>query len=266
MLSRRSVLGAAGLTLSPFRALALGGSQSRARDAKEILTPTAFFTGGAFPGKPTPALAAYLLSLRSVERAKVCWIGAAGGDDEGDYQAFQKTLTAFDVTTEHFNIFRPQTDRFEQYFKSFDYVYVDGGSTRNLMALLREWKIDAALRSAWLSGVIMSGSSAGALCWFEAGLSDSYPVMLSPVRGLGFLPGSCDVHHHSRPDRAARFRQAIADGSLPSPGLALDEEVGALYRGNTLIELVSGDETAGAWTVEKKGASVEERPLVVRRI
>jgi dipeptidase E len=173
-------------------------------------------------------------------------------------------MAALPCVTEHFDIFRPPTLDFADYLEGMDIVFVDGGSPRNLIALWKAWGFDGALAQAWKSGVVMSGSSAGALCWFESGLSDSYPKVLSAVHCLGLLPGSADVHHHSRPDRATRFRRLIADGSLKSPGLALDEAVAVLYRGEKRIELVSAKKDAGAWLVTRTPSGYDEVSLPVR--
>ena len=164
----------------------------------------------------------------------------------------------------HFNIYQPATLDFVDYLMGMDVVFVGGGSTKNMMALWREWGFDAALRQAWQAGVVMSGGSAGLICWFQSGLTDSYPKVLAPVKALGFLPGSTNPHYHIRPDRVTRYQQFIADGSLDSPGLALDQDVGVLYHGTELVELVSTKKDAGAWRLTRTATGHDEKKLPVR--
>ena len=132
------------------------------------------------------------------------------------------------------------------------------------MALWREWEFDHALRQAWQAGVVMTGGSAGLICWFQSGLTDSFPKVLGGVKATGFLPGSVNPHYEIRPDRKTRFRALIADGTLESPGLALDQDVGVLYHGTELVEIVSAKKTSGAYRVVRTPTGYSETLLPVR--
>jgi dipeptidase E len=256
-LNRRALVGGAlGLALASRPALAHSHHG----------TPTIFATGGTFlpPEGGQPLFPRYLLSLVKTRAPRICWLGAASGEDPAAYALFQRRMTRLGCTVSHFNIFHPETLDFVEYLHGFDIVYVNGGSSRNLMALWREWGFDRALYTAWQAGVVMAGHSAGFICWFQGGLTDSYSKLLSPVKAMGFLTGSADPHFNIRADRRTRFRELIADGQLESPGLALDQDSGMLYRGVELVEVVSAKKGSGAYRLTRVGNIVEERALPVR--
>jgi dipeptidase E len=258
-LSRRGLLGA-GLVLG---AAALGGA---ALGAEATRAPQIFAVGGGFLVQPweTPLLQRHLLSLSPAKSPKICFLGAATGENPSAQEAFDRQMEQHDCRLYHFNIFAPTTLDFADYLLGMDIVYVNGGATRNLIALWREWDFDKALRKAWQGGVLMSGESAGMICWFQSGLTDSYPPELSPVRATGFLKGSACPHYDTRADRPTRFRQFIADGSLDSPGLALDQQRAVHYVGDQMREIVSAKKGAGGHRLVRTPTGYDEQPLPAR--
>jgi peptidase E len=164
----------------------------------------------------------------------------------------------------HFNIFAPTTLDFTDYLLGMDIIYVNGGATRNLIALWREWGFDKALRAAYEAGVLLSGESAGMICWFQSGLTDSYPPELSAVKALGLVEGSACPHYDMRFDRPTKFRQFIASGALDSPGLALDQQTAVHYVDGALHEIVSAKKGAGAHRLTRTATGFDEVPLPVR--
>jgi dipeptidase E len=140
-----------------------------------------------------------------------------------------------------------------------DVILVGGGNTANMLAVWRVHGFDAILRDAWEAGVVLAGWSAGMICWFEAGVTDSYGPQLEGMRdGLAFLPGSACPHYDGEELRRPVYRQLVADG-FP-PGLALDDAAGALYDGTELREIVSGSPGATGYRVDRNG----ETPLEAR--
>jgi peptidase E len=226
-----------------------------------------FASGGGFiPQAWQPSLMPpYLLGLSPTKSPKICWLGPASGENPNSFEGWQREMQRHDCRTYHFNIYQPSTLDFADYLSGMDIIFVGGGSTKNLMALWREWDFGTALRTAWDAGAILSGESAGMICWFQSGLTDSFPEMLGPVKGLGFLPGSANPHYNVRPDRVSRFRELIADGTLDSPGLALDQDTSVLYRDGAIAEIVSGRKAAGAYRLTRApGGGYEETKLPVR--
>ena len=109
-------------------------------------------------------------------------------------------------------------------------MFVGGGNTKSALAVWREWGLDTALRKAWNAGVLLSGMSAGALCWFENG--PFWGAGLRPLACLGWLPGACCVHYSDEPERRKRLHGEIAAGTLASC-IAIDDGAAVLYSDTT---------------------------------
>jgi peptidase E len=132
---------------------------------------------------------------------------------------------------------------------SQDVIYVGGGNTANMLAVWRVHGLDEALRAAWEQGVVLCGSSAGMICWFEAGLTDSFGPQLEGMRdGLGFLAGSACPHYDGEELRRPRYRQLVDDG-FPA-GWAAEDGVGLHFEGTELVEVVSALPGKRAYRVE----------------
>jgi peptidase E len=141
-------------------------------------------------------------------------------------------------------------------------IYVGGGSMINLLALWRAHGIDAILREAWQAGIVLAGLSAGAMCWFEAGITKGM-ALPRPVGGLGFLPGSASVHYDGEPDRRPAYLAAVAAGALPA-GYGIDDGVGLLFRGTRLAEVVAARPGLRAFRVDAVEGAAREHELEPR--
>ena len=140
-----------------------------------------------------------------------------------------------------------------------DAVLVGGGSTANMLAVWRVHGFDDVLRKAWQSGVVLAGWSAGMICWFEAGVTDSFGPQLAGMRdGLGFLPGSACPHYDGEERRRLVYERLVREG-FPA-GIALDDDAGVHYAGTELREIVSSLPGSGGYLVDAEG----ERPLAAR--
>jgi peptidase E len=148
-----------------------------------------------------------------------------------------------------------------------DVVWVFGGSVAGLLAMWRLHGFDAALHETWQAGVVLTGVSAGSLCWHVGGTTDSFGPQLRPItNGLGFIPFANGVHYDSEEQRRPLFRSLIAAGTLPS-GYATDDGAGLLYRGTEFVEAVAENDKAGAYFVERDAdGQAEETALDVRRL
>ena len=129
-----------------------------------------------------------------------------------------------------------------------DVILVGGGNTANMLAVWRVHGFDRVLREAWEAGVVLSGWSAGMICWFEAGVTDSFGPQLEGLRdGLGFLPGSACPHYDGEELRRPVYRRLVGDG-FP-PGIALDDAAGAHYVGTTLNRVLATTPSATGYLV-----------------
>jgi len=226
-------------------------------------------SGGFVPG-PTQmsarlgAMLLEALARTGKDRPKVCVLNTALGDT-WDWQAVCAeafTLAGCEATT--LRLF-PQPDSFDR-VAGADLVWVGGGSVANLLALWRLHGVDAAMREAWESGVILSGVSAGSLCWHVGGTTDSFGPTLRPVTdGLGFLPYGNGVHFDSEAQRRPLMTSLVADGTLPSIAYCTDDRTGIWYEGleaTTVVADVEVDPATGpaAYRLELvAGAVVETR-------
>jgi peptidase E len=230
--------------------------------------PRILALGGAslLPSSVDGPLHQYLLDLTGFERPRICFIGTASGDNH-EYLAAFYSFFARRAEATHLALFDRRIDDIEAFLGEQDVVYVGGGNTANMLAIWRTHGVDKALKRAWDSGVILAGPSAGAVCWFEDGTSDSYGPALSPLRdGLRFLPGSFCPHYDSESLRRPRYHELVGAGSLPD-GYAADDSVGLLFVGRDLAEAVAVLPEQRAFRVERRrGNQVEETPIRPRTL
>jgi dipeptidase E len=215
--------------------------------------------------EPTLALDRFVLTLATRRRApgvpRVCFLPTASGDPREQVTRFHERFGDWPCDSSTLSLFSLANSRLDPvaHLMAQDAIYVGGGSMRNMLAIWREHRIDQAVRAAWRKGTLLAGVSAGAMCWFEGGISMSGGTA-EPVRGLGMLPGSMSVHLDGEPDRLKHYRAAIADGALPA-GHAADDGAALLYRGTELAECVVSRPGARVIRLERtpEGEVIERR-------
>ena len=215
--------------------------------------------GGGFSMEPrNPRLDEFALSLARGRRPRVCFVGTASGDSPLYSARFLRAFRRLRCRPTTLSLFAPPKGGLRGLVLDQDVVYVGGGSTRAMLVLWREWGLDRILREAWREGVVLAGLSAGSICWFEQGLSDSVvPGRLLPIECLGFLPGSNCPHYDGEPGRRPAYRRLVASGAL-APGWAADDGVGLLFEGRRFVRAVSSRPAARAWRVERRGRRAVE--------
>jgi peptidase E len=225
--------------------------------------------GGGFSMEPdNPLLDAHVLELarasRGRRRPRICFIATASGDSPAYiadfYAAFARRTDA-----SHLALFKRTVGDIEAALLSQDVIYVGGGNTENMMAVWRVHGVDGALRRAWESGVVMTGLSAGSICWFETGTTDSFGAGLAVLSGgLGLLSGSHAPHYDDEPTRRGNYQRLIAEGALPA-GYAADDGAGLVFHGTELAEVVTSRRNARGYRVEcGPGGDVVETVLPAR--
>ena len=220
-----------------------------------ILATSAAFLPARREGlRPSPVLE-YAIELAAVtgRRPRVCFLHTALGDDS---RWIAMTYAAFaahrpDVELSHLALFpMPNVDDPRAHLLAQDVIWVGGGSVVNLLAVWRAHGLDVVFREAWEAGVVLTGVSAGSLCWHLGGTTDSFgPELKRVTNGLGLLPYSNCPHYDSEEQRRPLFQMLIAGGSLPG-GFATDDGVGIHFRGTDFVEAVSDRPNAYAWRVE----------------
>ncbi len=212
------------------------------RHAKTII---AIGGGGFSTTKPDPKLCGYVLEQSGRNAARVCFVATAVGDSESAIEAFYKMAKKLGAKPSHLSLYAPPLEPLHAYVLKHDVIYVSGGNTRNLLILWKAWGLDAVLRDAYERGIVLAGHSAGALCWFSAGVTDSYPGRYAPLRCLGFLRGSFCPHYDGEPKRRPVYRQLVRSGRLPG-GYAADDNVALVYRDGRLERIVTSRQRARA--------------------
>lgn len=215
--------------------------------------------GGGFTAEPNnPALDDFILSLARCREPRILFLPTASGDPNAQIAAFQSTFGDRACRPRHLSLFRLEQEPTDlrALILAQNILYVGGGSMRNLLAIWREHDLDKLLREAWQAGVVLAGLSAGAMCWFEHGVTRSTGKP-APARGLGFLPGSMSVHYDGDPTRRPVYLDAVASGGMPA-GYGADDGVGLLFEQRALVRIVSSRPSARAHRVTARdGKAVE---------
>jgi dipeptidase E len=218
------------------------------------------FGGYGETDEQTNALFGHVLGLTGKERPRVLSVPTAVGDSsEAIGRAEQRFAGIAELS--HLTFFPWPPADLRELALSQDAIAVHGGNTANMLAIWRVHGFDAILREAWESGVLLFGASAGMICWFEAGVTDSFGPQLEGMRdGLGFLAGSACPHYDGEELRRPRYRELV-DGGFPN-GIAADDGVGLHFVGAELHEVVACRPGARAYRVNELG----EAPLDARLI
>lgn len=224
--------------------------------------------GGGFSQEPdNPYLDDFVLELSGATTPRICFVGTASADADAYAVKFFEAFSARGCVASRLTLFQQGKVPAAELLAAQDVVYVGGGSTANMLAVWRVHGIDALLRQAWERGAVLAGLSAGSICWFESGVTDSlHPEALLPLTdGLGFLPGSHCPHYDADPRRPEAYRRLVAGGEL-APGYAADDGAALHFTGTTLREVVASRPAAAAYWVESRDGRAVEEPLPVRNL
>jgi peptidase E len=198
----------------------------------------------------------YWLGLTGRERSRVLVVPTAAADNAQMTLALMTRLGDRAELT-HLPFFPWPPDDLRELALGQDAIYVTGGNTANALAIWRVHGFDAILRDVWETGIVLAGSSAGMLCWFEAAVTDSFGPQLEGMRdGLGFLPGSACPHYDREPQRRAVYQKLVGAG-FP-PGFATDDCVALRFDGTELAEAVSARRGSRAYRVTAGGEEAIE--------
>jgi dipeptidase E len=203
------------------------------------------------------ALEDWLLALTGKEQPRVLFVPTASAED-ADYVV--RFFDAFSGRAEvsHLDFFPWPTAELREHVLGHDLLYVGGGNTANMLAIWREHGLDEIVREAWQEGVVLAGVSAGMICWFEAGVTDSYGPQLEAMECLGLIPGSACPHYDGEQLRRPRYHELLR-GGIPG-GWAADDGVALHFEGWELREAVTAFPQRAAYRVElRDGEVVEER-------
>jgi peptidase E len=218
--------------------------------------------GGGFTADPdNPLLERYALAQTRKLNPSICFLPTATGDAPTYIAKFYATFAKLRCRPTHISFFE-RTPDLRKILMAQDLIYVGGGNTKSMLAVWREWELPKLLRQAWNSGTVLTGISAGAICWFESGITDSWAGHLAPLPCLGFLPRGCCPHYDGEAARRPAVHEFVAKGLVPEI-LALDDGAAAHFVGHSLKRVVCSRPKAGAYSVRRKGQTFVETPLPV---
>lgn len=204
----------------------------------------------------------YAFEASSKERPRFCLLATARGDDKTYIANFYNACSFENVEASHLELFpMPNHDDIEQFILSQDVIWVGGGSVANLLAVWRVHGLDKILRKAWEAGVILTGQSAGSICWNVGGVTDSFGMNMQPVtNGLAFLPYASGVHYDSEEQRRPLIHKLIADGTLPD-GYATDDGVNIHFVDEIFHQAISDRPNVFAYRITRNpdGTITEEK-------
>jgi dipeptidase E len=220
--------------------------------------------GGGFLMEPdNPLLDDFILSLTRKRHPKVCFVPTASGDNDNYVARFYRNFDASRCSPSHLPLFHGHLPELTRFLCEQDAIYVGGGNTANMLAVWRVHAMDKALATAWRKGVVLSGISAGGICWFEAGITDSFGSRLAPFRnGLGFLKGAFCPHYDGENERRPALHRELRNG-FPAT-IAADDGVGLHFVGTRLAEAISSRPEAHAYRVRWVDGKASENPIPTR--
>jgi peptidase E len=255
---RAATLGAAAASMAhaPLATTLEGNAvQPRAGTASRKI----LIAGGNF----NTAFIRYTAQLTGKPRPKLCYLPTASADSPQGIITWYRNCSPLNVEASHQESFIAsprQTRSWEDVFLSVDGIVCSGGNTLNQQAIWKAQGIDAVLRQAWDRGIVLGGASAGSLCWFEEGTTDSRPKALTTVQGLGFLKGSHSPHYDAEKDRRPLYHKLIGSGQL-KPGYACDNDAGIYFEDNEVKRVVSMRAGAKCYYVSVVDGKVVERVM-----
>lgn len=218
--------------------------------------------GGGFSMEPSPLLDDFVLSRARGRKSRLCFLPTATGDSAHYLVRFYEAFPDGRAEPSHLPLFgRPRAD-LREFLLSRDVIYVGGGNTANMLAVWRLHGVDRFLREAWERGVLLAGLSAGMICWFEAGVTDSFGALRGMRDGLGFLAGSACPHYDGEADRRPAYQALVRDG-FPE-GFAADDGAALVFAGTELEECVSSRPAARGYRVVRRDGDAVETPLPTR--
>lgn len=216
-----------------------------------------------FGGARDTAFMKYIINLTGKENPKICYVPTATGDNPGSINSWYASCE--DLPLKPYVLYTfigsyTTKKSFEETIMSMDAIVVGGGNTLNMLAIWKSQGIDLALKKAYDSGIVMSGGSAGSLCWFQNGTTDSRPIKVTKIEGLGWIKGSHCPHYDSEAARRPLYHELIKSGEL-FPGYACDDLAGIYFENEKMVSAVAVNNKSKAYYVDLVDGKISEKEL-----
>ena len=206
-----------------------------------------------------PFFERYIVEQTGQRRPKIAFLATATGDAPRYIDYFHATFKRLKCRTTHISLFA-RTPNLRSVLLKQDAIFIGGGNTKSMLAVWREWGVDKILREAWRKGIVLAGTSAGAICWFEQGVTDSWEKKLMPLTCLGFLKGSCCPHYSGEKDRRPAYRRLIRQKKI-RPGIAIDDGAAVHFVVGKIRGVITSEKRAHAYRVTIRGGKMAEEKI-----
>ena len=219
--------------------------------------------GGGFGRNPKHnKIEKYILNQVKKSNPNILFIPTASAEDKSYILNFYNCFSKLKCKPDHLSFFQ-RTPRLDGLVNKADIIYIGGGNTKSMLAVWREWKLDLLLEKAYLKGKVLCGVSAGAICWFEQGITDSWASNLNVMSCLGFLEGMCCPHYQEESQRRPSVHTMLKDKKIISGwaidgGAAIHFKNGKYYKS---IQFYSGSSTY--YVSLKNGQVIEEENKIL---
>ncbi|MGE7217689.1 peptidase E [Priestia koreensis] len=218
--------------------------------------------GGGFSMEPENLLLdQYLVSQVNKKQPNICFIPTASGDSESYIERFYEAYKKLSATPTHLSLFSPNWgENLESFILQQDIIYVGGGSSRNLLTLWKEWGLDHLLLKAYEQGIVLAGISAGGICWFQEGVTDSGGPTYREISALGILQGSFCPHYEGDEKRRPAYHELLQEQRI-TEGYGVDDSVALHFIDEQLHQAISSVDGKRAFYVKKQDEKVEENSI-----
>ncbi len=221
--------------------------------------------GGGFGRNPGKGIIEkYILAQVSSKSPNICFIPTATGDDKSYIENFYLTFKKFKCNPTHLGFFE-RTPNLDELIFNQDIIFVGGGNTKSMLAVWREWQLDRILKKAYEKGIVMSGVSAGAICWFEKGITDSWQEKLNIIDCLGFVSGNCCPHYDEEPERKPSLTKFLGDKDL-NDCFAIEGGCALHIKNNKVFTAISFEGKKNSYDVVVNNNKLEENILPAKDI
>lgn len=221
--------------------------------------------GGGFGRNPNDnKIEKYILDQTQKKNPNIVFIPTASAEDKGYIVNFYYCFSRLDCEPSHVNFFQ-RTPRLDSIINKADIIYVGGGNTKSMLAVWRDWKFERLLLKAYKQGKVLCGVSAGAICWFEQGITDSWASNLNPMDCLGFLKGMACPHYQEEADRRPSVHKMLLNGSAMS-GYAIDGGAAVHFKNGDYFRSLQFYSNSNVYYVSLEDGEIKENKMAITRL
>ena len=214
--------------------------------------------GGGFGANPGQGIIEYyILKKTKKKNPRICFIPTATGDNEAYKVNFYSTFTNLNCYPSHLDFFK-RTPDLNELILNQDAIFVGGGNTKSMLAVWKEWGLDKILKKAYLNGTVMSGVSAGAICWFQNGITDSWESNLKMMPCLNFLKGTCCPHYDEEPERKPAVKKLLLTNKIKNV-YAVDGGAALHIKDEKVFKSVIFKKNKSSYLVDIKKKNINEK-------